>query len=106
MNNTTLRDKGKTMVRGWGWAKARSAHLSKEGECQMCGRRKDLEVHHIAPWDEAPEYRLDPKNLITLCRPCHFRFGHFGYWRDSNPRVRLDCRQVDFLTRVLLRRKG
>ena len=31
----------------------------------------DLHVHHVKPFAAHPEIRLDPANLVTLCRPCH-----------------------------------
>ena len=44
--------------------------LNRDGwRCQSCGRREDLQVHHIQPrsrlGDDAEE------NLITLCSSCH-----------------------------------
>lgn len=30
-------------------------------------------VDHIIPIAEAPERRLDPSNLQSLCKPCHDR---------------------------------
>jgi len=40
--------------------------------CQKCGRKlKDLVAHHIKPFKEYPEIRLDVSNGQTLCRSCH-----------------------------------
>jgi hypothetical protein len=35
---------------------------------------------------------LDPKNLITLCKTCHFVFGHLMDWNSWNEDVIKDCR--------------
>lgn len=40
-------------------------------QCQCCGRRSDLEVHHILPYSYYIDKRLDINNGITLCRNCH-----------------------------------
>jgi len=73
------------------WRKTRKEHLKHEDCCQMCGILRDLEVHHIEPWHLAPELRYEPSNLITLCRECHFRFGHWLNWHSFNPGIRELC---------------
>lgn len=77
------------------WASDRRNHLIKEGECQWCGSKKDLEVHHIKPFCDNPELERDPKNLITLCqgvgRQCHLKFGHLGNFKFSHLTIREDC---------------
>jgi len=43
--------------------------------CQMCKKRKmarNLQIHHIFRWADNPYLRYDMKNLICLCKPCHF----------------------------------
>ena len=44
--------------------------------CRACWengiiKNEGLEVHHIAPINEAPEKALEESNCITLCRDCH-----------------------------------
>jgi hypothetical protein len=73
------------------WRKARKEHLKHEGCCQMCSILRKLEVHHIRPWHLAPDLRYESSNLITLCRECHFRFGHWLSWRSFNPQIRELC---------------
>jgi hypothetical protein len=78
--------------RSGAWARVRREHLEREPACAACGRRKDLEVHHVTPYREAPELELVDANLISLCAdPCHFVHGHLMSWRRSNPHVREDC---------------
>ena len=78
--------------RSGAWGRVRREHLEKEPACIACGRRRDLEVHHVEPYHEKPERELDPENLCTLCaEPCHFVFGHLLNWKRSNPHVRPDA---------------
>jgi hypothetical protein len=70
------------------WRKVREEHLRRQPECQACGRKKDLEVHHLASFAEHPELELCPDNLWTLCGdPCHFVHGHLMDFHRCNP----DC---------------
>jgi 5-methylcytosine-specific restriction endonuclease McrA len=39
--------------------------------CEVCGSTDQLHVHHIRGWADHPELRLDPDNLMLLCRGCH-----------------------------------
>lgn len=71
------------------WTALRKAHLKKEPECAACGRRGELEVHHIIPVAFDSDKQFDPNNLITLCAtPCHFVFGHFFCYHCYNRDVR------------------
>jgi 5-methylcytosine-specific restriction endonuclease McrA len=79
------------------WRKLRNKHVQDEPFCQMCGIRRKLEAHHIIPWHLDVLLRFDQNNLITLCRECHFRFGHFLNWKDMNPEIRELCQQAKIL---------
>lgn len=56
--------------------------------CQLCGKRKSEEVHHIFPFmhqfeDVRKEVFLDKDNLICLCSDCHHQvhaknYGNLG----------------------------
>lgn len=40
--------------------------------CQRCNAKGvELNAHHIKPYQNYPELRLDNKNGITLCKVCH-----------------------------------
>ena len=52
------------------WRRLRAEHLRKHPWCRRCGDPA-REVDHIVPRSAAPERRLDPTNLQSLCTPCH-----------------------------------
>ena len=54
------------------YARLRRRCLDRDGwRCQECGRAGRMELHHIVSLQKggAP---LDPANLTTLCRRCHW----------------------------------
>lgn len=66
-----------------------SQEMRKEHEfCQLCGKNKSTEVHHIFPFmhqfeDVREEVFLDKDNLICLCSDCHHQvhaknYGNLG----------------------------
>lgn len=56
------------------WLALRALVLSRDqNQCQECGARRRLEIHHVRPVREAPELGFDLSNLMTLCGPCHAR---------------------------------
>src|SRR2546430_489629 len=73
------------------WPAVEKAHLKSEPVCQVCGTNHDLEVHHIVAFHVDPTKELDDTNLITLCRPHHYTFGHFCNWKSWNQTCREDC---------------
>ena len=80
-----------TEVRSPQWPAVERLHLRLEAVCQVCGTKKDLDVHHLIPfsWDASKE--LDTDNLITLCRTHHFLVGHLTDWKSYNPQCEPDC---------------
>ena len=69
--------------------KSMSYELRKKHEiCQLCGKNKSTEVHHIFPFmhqfeDVREEVFLDKDNLICLCTDCHHQvhaknYGNLG----------------------------
>lgn len=65
--------------------KTMSQELRKEHEiCQLCGKRKSEEVHHIFPFmhqfeDIREEVFFDKDNLICLCEDCHHQVHAKNY---------------------------
>lgn len=58
------------------WLRKRAAILCRdEYQCRHCRRYGRVTpadtVHHILPFQDAPERRLDSENLISLCSACH-----------------------------------
>jgi hypothetical protein len=71
------------------WRTVRAEHLAKFPACEACGRKTNLEVHHVIPVSVNPARRLDPQNLMTLCAtPCHIVFGHLMCYHCYNADVR------------------
>ena len=62
-----------------------SYQMRKEHEiCQLCGKNKSTEVHHIFPFmhqfeDVREEVFLDKDNLICLCSDCHHQVHSKNY---------------------------
>lgn len=61
---------------GSAWKAVRREVIDRdEGTCCRCGVKpsgtKALHLHHVESWEAAPERRLDPTNLVTMCRKCH-----------------------------------
>lgn len=79
------------MLRSGKWPRVRATHLHLHPLCSVCRTKKNLDVHHCTPAHIDRSRELDPENLLTLCRPHHFLFGHFGSWVSWNTDVRQDC---------------
>ena len=56
----------------YAYEKWRNKVIARDGfKCLLCGRTEGLEVHHILPYENNPEKRLDMDNGVTLCKFCH-----------------------------------
>lgn len=78
------------------WPHTRKLHLELQPYCMVCGKKEDLEVHHILPFHLHPNLELDQENLITLCENmhggCHLLFGHCMNWKAYNANLREDIK--------------
>lgn len=83
------------------WRIARRNHLKTFPRCALCNTLSEIEVHHVTPYHIAPDRELDPENLLTLCRPHHFLFGHFLDWTAYNPDILQDV--SDWRAKILSR---
>ena len=64
--------RGSAASRGYDsdWFRLRHAHLQTHPLCVVCGG-KGTHVDHIESVRDAPQRRLDPTNLRTMCGPHH-----------------------------------
>lgn len=59
-------------IPSWEWVRLRKRILERDGyRCRACGKPGRLEVDHVIPLHQGGA-ALDPANLQTLCRTCHF----------------------------------
>lgn len=57
------------------WRKLRDRALKRQPWCAHCGTTEDLTGDHHVPLREDPTRRLDPTNVVILCRTCNSRKG-------------------------------
>ena len=48
-------------------------------KCRNCGRDKNLQAHHVIPWNINESLRFDISNGITVCGSCHAKIEKRGY---------------------------
>lgn len=58
------------------WKDKRRFILKRDGyvcmNCKRFGRTTEATtVHHVFPYEEYPEYKLNNINLLSLCEKCH-----------------------------------
>lgn len=76
----------------WSWQRCRRAFLKQVGkQCVCCGSKKKIQVHHMKPRHVFPELALVIKNLIALCKDCHFHIGHLNSYFRYNENVMDVC---------------
>ena len=72
------------------WRKARKSYIKEHPACELCGFKKRLNVHHIKPRHLFPVLVLSWDNFMTLCRSCHYRYGHCAKsWKDYDSTIKL-----------------
>jgi len=74
------------------WRRLRDWWIGNNPLCAACSTEdwpvSATDVDHIVPVVQAPDRRLDPTNLQSLCRSCHGRktYGEtLGKARDTTP---------------------
>lgn len=73
------------------WRRVRNAILDKEPFCAACNSIKNLELHHVIPFNLRPDLELEEDNLIVLCKHCHLTFGHYNDYQFYNANVKNDA---------------
>ena len=63
-------------------------YLEDHPACELTGRTKNLQVHHLVPVSVAPDLAGDYDNLITLAKPVHFWIAHGGNWKNYMTNIR------------------
>ena len=62
--------RGRICLYGKAYEELLQGILRRDGwRCQRCGKRRDLQVHHIEPRSRLR--KDEEQNLITLCAECH-----------------------------------
>ncbi len=79
------------------WRVLSSAARKHYKVCAICGYTKKLQAHHIQPRHLFPDLILVWKNIIVLCKNCHFQVAHWHNYRDYNS----DIIMIGKLTTVL-----
>ena len=46
--------------------------LTSKPNCENCGQ-KTMDAHHFIPKSQCSKLRYNLKNLVSLCRSCHFK---------------------------------
>jgi 5-methylcytosine-specific restriction endonuclease McrA len=74
-------------LRSSDWPTIRKEHVKKHPFCIACGTTRNIEVHHVKPYQIHPELELEPTNLVSLCKTHHLVFGHLTDYHSWNENV-------------------
>lgn len=84
------------------WIKTRDAYIAERmtedgGLCESCREAVGEELHHVIPLSPAnigdPSIALDQKNLMWLCKDCHFK-AHRAMIAEQSERSRERRRKI------------
>jgi 5-methylcytosine-specific restriction protein A len=64
---------GKRPSYGGTWSRLSRTIRENNPHCQECRSAPSTEVHHIVPVAADARFKLDPRMLRAVCRPCHER---------------------------------
>ncbi|NBS79116.1 HNH endonuclease, partial [bacterium] len=56
---------------GYAWHTLSRSVRARHPICQRCHERLSEEVHHVRPVGDGGSI-FDPRNLMALCRECHY----------------------------------
>ena len=61
-------------------------------ECAWCGKKVNLQRHHVISWAGSPELKDDPDNIVVLCGGkgggCHKCLGHGHNYHRFNANLK------------------
>jgi 5-methylcytosine-specific restriction endonuclease McrA len=75
-------------------------------QCQHCGARRRLEVHHLKRVADRPDLAFDPANCLTLCGPCHTKQTNLELGNKPDPKRAAWRKAVAELATKPIERKG
>lgn len=55
------------------WKELSAKTRARTGRCEVCGETENLCAHHILEKRVWPSLWLEKKDLVVLCRRCHFK---------------------------------
>lgn len=58
-----------------------SKRVRSGGKCDVCGKKENLQAHHVLPKERYPELKFKRINGVCLC-PTHHKFGKFSAHRN------------------------
>ena len=61
--------------------------------CVFCGQPATI-AHHILPQKTHPESALDPENGLSVCKSCHYKYGHKDSWCTTGKLSSLVCKRI------------
>lgn len=77
--------------KGTRWTALSKSIRIRDKKCKLCGIQARLDVHHIVPVWQDSSLEFTESNLISLCRPCHWKtFRREQDWADELGRLVLE----------------
>lgn len=68
------------------WQRIKQKMYEAHGECQSCGKKYNLDVHHLNGYENIGHEKFS--ELRLLCRGCHFREHRLRkgilYWKPND----------------------
>lgn len=65
--------------------------------CLICGKHGEIDAAHILPRSLFPEYYTNTKNIIALCRSCHYNYDNNLGFRQQQIQIYNIAKEIDKL---------
>lgn len=69
------------------------------GQCEMCGCKEHLNIHHILPYGRFPEFLNDTRNAMVVCPKCHKEIHDNPFIMCDMIRKKAEELNIDYLER-------